>query len=255
MLGAGAARQSGLLPYPLRSWTLLSMNLTWLWLWAAVSAPEGFCWVPPGQFVMGRNQGPADQTPAHRVVLEGFWIGRCEVSNREFQAYLSSSGHPAPGLWQDLAEQNGPSAPALGLSHQDAQDYCQWGGFRLPTEEEWEYAARGRDDRLYPWGASFSKEICPLGGESPHAVESHPEGASWVGCLHLSGNAWEWTDSWYQAYPQNRRKRPEYGQKYRVLRGGHWQFQSPQFVTTSARNWSLSVARLPQAGFRVVKIP
>jgi formylglycine-generating enzyme required for sulfatase activity len=203
---------------------------------------------------MGRNGATADQAPAHRVVLEGFWLSRCEISNAQFQAYLAASGQAAPGLWADMAEKNGPQAPALGVSFQDAQGFCAWAGGRLPTEEEWEYAARGPDQRLYPWGPQFSATACPLGGEQPLAVDSLPEGASWVGCLHMAGNAWEWTDSWYQAYPQSRSGRPEYGQKYRVLRGGHWQFQSPEFVQSCARSWSLSVARLPQAGFRIVKL-
>jgi formylglycine-generating enzyme required for sulfatase activity len=214
-------------------------------------------WVPPGTFLMGSDQAVRDQRPAHKVTLAGFWIARCEVSNAQYQAFLEATGRPAPPLWQELALQCGPDRPAVGLSQRDAQAYCSWAGASLPSEEEWEYAARGPGSLLYPWGGHFAAEKCcssvaqSIG--QPEAVDSHPEGASWVGCLNMSGNASEWTDSWYAAYPaRTPQKSSEFGEKYKVIRGGHWMFQSPDFLTASARSWSLSVARLRHCGFRII---
>lgn len=213
--------------------------------------------VPPGVFMMGNDHSTRDQRPAHKVSLPGFWIARCEVSNAQFQAYLEATGRTAPPLWQELALKHGADRPALGLSQRDALAYCQWAGVSLPSEQEWEYAARGPKAQLYPWGTAFASQKCccsvatAAGGPDP--VDSHPEGASWVGCLNMAGNAAEWTDSWYGAYPAKQPQHSsEFGEKYKVMRGGHWMFQSPEFLTGSARSWSLSVARLPQCGFRVV---
>ncbi|MBX3168334.1 MAG: SUMF1/EgtB/PvdO family nonheme iron enzyme [Candidatus Eremiobacteraeota bacterium] len=215
-------------------------------------------WVPPGTFSMGNEQATRDQRPRHKVTLAGFWIGRSEVSNAQYEAFLQATGRSAPPLWQELALKYGPDRPALGLSQRDALAYCSWAELSLPSEAEWEYAARGsKPANLYPWGKVFAAGKCccsvaaPAAGPDP--VESHLEGASWVGCLNMSGNASEWTDSWYQAYPGPRPPRSaEFGQKYKVMRGGHWMFQSPDFLQATARSWSLAVARLPQCGFRVV---
>ncbi|MBS2039718.1 SUMF1/EgtB/PvdO family nonheme iron enzyme [bacterium] len=244
-----------------RKWGLL------IWL-AGAAAAEGpaprdgsqMLWVPPGSYTIGNNQGSSDQKPAHQVRLKGFWIARCEVSNAQFEAYLKATSTPAPPLWQDLALKFGPDRPALGLSQRDALAYCQWAGGSLPSELEWECAARGPQARLYPWGKAFDSTRCcsSVSGSAPapEAVNSHPEGASWVGCLNMAGNAAEWTESWYQAYSQEAsRQSGQFGQKYKVLRGGHWMFQSPDFLTTTARSWSLSVARLPQSGLRLVIRP
>ena len=215
-------------------------------------------WVPPGLFTMGNDHATRDQRPAHQLKLDGFWIARCEVSNSQFEQFLQATGTPPPPLWQELALKFGPDRPALGLSQRDALAYCQWAELSLPSEAEWEYAARGsKPANLYPWGKVFAAQKCcssvTASPGGPDSVESHPDGASWVGCLNMSGNASEWTDSWYQAYPGARPPQSsEFGEKYKVIRGGPWMFQSPEFLQTTARSWSLAVARLPQCGFRVV---
>jgi len=243
------------------------VRLIWIgWLLCAAASAEApeprdgsvMLWVPPGTFTMGMDQATRDQRPAHRVTLAGFWIARTEVNNAQYEAFLQATGRPAPPLWQELALKHGPDRPALGLSQRDALAYCQWAGVSLPSEAEWEYAARGpKPSHLFPWGNAFAAEKCcssvtaSPGGPDP--VDSHPEGASWVGCLNMAGNASEWTESWYQAYPgAEAPKSSEFGEKYKVMRGGHWMFQSPDFLRTTARSWSLAVARLPQCGLRVV---
>ena len=236
------------------------------WLLAAAALAEApkpkdgsvMLWVPPGAFTMGNEQATRDQRPAHKVTVAGFWIARTEVSNAQYEAFLQATGTPAPPLWQELALKYGPNRPALGLSQRDALAYCQWAEVSLPSESEWEYAARGpKPGQWFPWGKTFAAEKCcssvtaSPGGPDP--VDSHPEGASWVGCLNMAGNASEWTDSWYQAYPGPKApKSSEFGEKYKVMRGGHWMFQSPDFLQSTARSWSLAVARLPQCGLRVV---
>ena len=212
--------------------------------------------VPEGRFRMGGDKGPSDQRPSHAVSVPAFWIGKYEVSNALFQLYISKTGRPAPALWADLSQRWGPQAPALGLSHRDALGYCEWAGLRLLSEVEWERAARPAHG-LFPWGSVFQAERCwssvAAAVEEPHAVDGLESGQSWCGCLHMAGNAWEWTDSWYQPYPGNQVKKREFGSKFKVLRGGCWQYRSPDFLQVTYRSWNLTVARLPHYGFRVAR--
>jgi formylglycine-generating enzyme required for sulfatase activity len=203
-------------------------------------------YVPAGGFLMGSldsdSQAHKDEKPQHRVVLDAYWIDQTAVTNAMFALFVHETGY------QTEAEQAGEADawhhplgmgsglngkmddPAVYISWNDAQAYCQWVGRRLPTEAEWEKAARGTDGRLYPWG-NQAPEIDPycLDPESEQTIPVglyRALGSSPYGCLDLTGNVCQWVADWYdEAYyltsPARNPKGPERG-SYRVLRGGSW---------------------------------
>jgi formylglycine-generating enzyme required for sulfatase activity len=146
-------------------------------------------WAPPGCFVMGSDDGRRDERPPHRQCFErGYWIDQTEVTNAQ---YGSEGAYP------------GPLRPRGNLTWVEARDFCRQRGARLPTEAEWEYAARGPDSLIYPWGNLLIEQFHNLDKRSdePAEVGSYPAGASWVGALDMSGNLWEWVSSAYAPYP------------------------------------------------------
>ncbi|MCU0522406.1 MAG: SUMF1/EgtB/PvdO family nonheme iron enzyme [Anaerolineae bacterium] len=190
--------------------------------------------VPAGSFEMGRQFGPDDQRPQHTVTLDAFWIDQTEVSNAQYNQCVATGACEAaeyvddPGLIAD-------PLPVVGVSWYDADAYCAWAGVRLPTEAEWEYAARGPDNRVYPWGdtrhtryANCTEADCADGFERTAPVGSFPEGASWVGAVDMAGNVWEWVNDWFGAgyygwSPEANPPGPATG-RARVVRGGGWEY-------------------------------
>jgi formylglycine-generating enzyme required for sulfatase activity len=169
--------------------------------------------VPVGCFMMGGSD--ADEAPAHEVCFEEpFWIDVYEVTNAQF----GSSG-----------QFDGDDRPREMMSWNRALAYCESRGARLPTEAEWEYAARGPDSLVYPWGNEFVADNVVYFINSENRtwdVGSRPQGVSWIGAYNLSGNVWEWVNDWYGAYsesdsPQINPQGPQSG-THRVLRGGSW---------------------------------
>jgi eukaryotic-like serine/threonine-protein kinase len=200
-------------------------------------------YVPGGTFQMGSTAGDSDEQPVHAVTLDGFWIDQYEVTNAQYAAFMNAQGNQIEGgeTWlveSDLCliEREGdtfqPKAgynqhPVILVSWYGAKAYCEWVGARLPTEAEWEYAARGPEGNVYPWGddpptcewAQFNE--CE--GRTI-AVGGLPAGASWCGVHDMAGNVWEWVADWYGKYPsqaQTNPTGPETGDA-RVLRGGGW---------------------------------
>lgn len=177
--------------------------------------------------------------PAHTVRLASYCIGRCEVTNAQYRRFVAATGFRAAGSWEEQARQWGEDAPVVCVSWGDAVAYCDWAGLRLPTEEEWEVAARGPAASRYPWGNDWDASRCcgsvgtPTRGPEP--VGRHPGGASWCGALDMAGNAWEWTASWFDAYAGSRTGNPAYGQRYRVFRGGSWNNASPVYFRGATR--------------------
>lgn len=236
--------------------------------------------VPAGSFLMGSAEHDSlardDEKPQHQVTLDSFWIDQTEVTNRQFAAFLNESGNQQEGGVTRLEVESSYSLievndgrfqpkvgfeehPVIEVSWYGAYAYCEWTGGRLPTEAEWEYAARGPYNRLYPWGNS--SPVCDLVNynwcvSGVTKVGSYPDGASWSNALDMSGNVWEWVIDWYDVgyyrnSPQENPIGPESG-TFRVIRGGSW-YQNHQFVRTAIRNNFEPTERLNGVGLRCVQ--
>jgi eukaryotic-like serine/threonine-protein kinase len=182
--------------------------------------------VPAGAFIMGTDlsTNDADATPAHIVQLEAFWIDQSEVTNAKYRGCIQAGGCPEP---HDLRFYDDPTYadhPVVFVTWYAAQDYCRWAGKRLPTEAEWEKAARGEVGFSFPWGDEFDPGRLNAGQqlEGTAAVGSYPQGASPYGALDMAGNVWEWVADWYAAYPGSSYRSDFYGEKYKLVRGGSW---------------------------------
>jgi serine/threonine-protein kinase len=191
-------------------------------------------YVPAGGFEMGNEEGWESEQPVHPVNLNAYWIDQTEVTNRQYQLCVQEGACDPPGSPESFTRDQyyGNEAfatyPVIHVSWYDALTYCEWAGRRLPTEAEWEKAARGISANLYPWGENISCEnanyIGCTGDTNP--VGSHPLGASPFGALDMAGNVWEWVADWYyigyyQESPLDYPKGPDSG-AYRVVRGGSW---------------------------------
>ncbi|MBN2507603.1 MAG: SUMF1/EgtB/PvdO family nonheme iron enzyme [Verrucomicrobia bacterium] len=165
--------------------------------------------VPAGDFVMGSMSGPPEERPPHRRTLPVFHIDRTEVSVAQYGRFLAATGHPAPPGWIHPSP-SAPSAslPVTNIRWTDAMHYAIWAGKRLPTEAEWEKAARGADGRRFPWGDTDAAAFRNRGGGKHCPVDNYSEGASPCGGLNFSGNAWEWTADWFEPYPASPARTP-----------------------------------------------
>ena len=123
---------------------------------AQPEAPAGMIYIPKGYFQMGSSSGKEDEKPMHFVFTTGYFIDKYEVSNKDYAAFMLATGHPPPKFWKD-SRFNEPDQPVVGVNWHDAMAYAKWKKRRLPTEAEWEKAARGNDGRLWPWGRKFDK--------------------------------------------------------------------------------------------------
>lgn len=208
-------------------------------------------YIPGGDFTMGSTNGEVDESPPHLVQVEGFWLDRFEVTNAAFQQFVQETGYRTDAekagwgsLWRDRQwnrvdglDWRHPSNPSQGLSAMmdhpvvqvswnDAQAFCRWAGGRLPSEAEWEFAARGSQGRTYPWGNQYdsSRLNAASGGTVP--VGRYETGKSACGAYDLAGNVWEWVNDWYQddyygTSPRVNPSGPNTG-THKGLRGGAW---------------------------------
>ncbi len=193
----------------------------------ASSAPNEMILIPEGQFIVGSDKRHPDEGPMHTVYIDQFYIDKFEVTNARYLRFAQETGRRLPDhLRNGVIPPGMEDHPVIYVNWYDARDYCHWTEKRLPTETEWEKAARGTDGRNFPWGNEFDarKANTPqLGLRHTMPVGSFPEGRSPYGVYDMSGNVWEWTESWYKAYPGNKRPAKEnYGERYRVVRGGSW---------------------------------
>ncbi len=227
------------------------------------STPPGMVLVPGGTFLMGSNANEHSSSfPAHMVSLSPFYMDEREVSNGEYYKFCMEKGHKFPEFWGMDIYKSGPDFPdhpVIGVSHFDATLYASWAGKRLPTEAEWEYAARGGLEFIaYPYGekadhneARFNDPEAPKG-----PVKTGSYAVNGFGLFDMSGNVWEWVSDWFDVkyYSESPEKNPggPPGGTFRVIRGGGWH-SGGGCVSVSYRNG------LPQnwvdfaGGFRCVK--
>jgi iron(II)-dependent oxidoreductase len=203
--------------------------------------PEGMVYVPAGDFIMGSKYGDPDERPMHIASTKAFFIDKYEVSYAEYAQFDP-----------DFVIPEGKENRAVIVTWSQANAYAKWAGKRLPTEIEWEKAACGTDGRIFPWGNTYDNtyvvwdKTLTRGGSI-----AQPE--SPYGCYDMAGSVWEWTADWYHPYPGNDVPMEQYGEKYKVMRGGS-NFNNHSFITTSHRYYVLpeKIAAYP-VGIRCVK--
>ena len=232
-------------------------------------------YVTSASFQMGAaddEDAEEGEKPQHAVRLNGFWIDQTEVSNKQYNLCVEA-GPCEPSKYAADEAVNGQDYPVVGVDWQGAVNYCTWAGGRLPTEAEWEYAAKGERGSIYPWGNEYNGNLlnaCDLncseswsdkdlddGYKSSAPVGSFPGGASWVGALDMAGNVWEWVWDWCGSYgpdPQENPVGPEEGE-CKIIRGGAWS-SPPDGLRTTYRIIGTSeigpTIRHPNIGFRCV---
>jgi formylglycine-generating enzyme required for sulfatase activity len=265
-------------------------------------------YIAPGKFILGTSDAHIDRWPKERpedrrewlkieqplkleqpqcrVNLPGYWIGRTEVTNAQYLRFVQATGHRAPDHWKGA--QIPPrleNSPVVFVDWQDAHAYCKWAGGRLPSELEWEKAARGTDGRIFPWGNQWDAKRCrnfelitgktypspdawgvamrqwlrshdPV-REGPTAVGSYSAGASPYGCMDMAGNVWEWCADWfdggaYEGYAKGDLTPPRSG-THRVLRGGSWYEVLPHYFRCANRYWNIPRPRNYLFGFRCAR--
>jgi formylglycine-generating enzyme required for sulfatase activity len=204
--------------------------------------PKGMLLVPAGKFVFGEEGRAPDENPRREIELPAFYIDKYEVTNSDFKK-----------VFPDHQFKEGREMfPVTGVSWNQAMQYARAAGKRLPTEAEWEKAARGTDGREFPWGDTFEAERCncrELNLKSTSRAGRFIKGASPYGCMDMAGNVYEWVHDWYVAYPGNELVSKDYGQIFRVLRGGSYMTTS-YTMRCARRHFDRMDAARADYGFR-----
>jgi len=256
----------------------ICLALICMWLVGAVaSADDGaeMALVPAGEFTMGGLGKAIDEdkleAPEHKLTLPAFLMDKLEVTTALYCRFLNETkptpdaargcfGLPqympialAGGQWQPV--QGKEKFPMTNVTWYGANAYAKWAGKRLPTEAEWEKAARGTDGRKFPWGADFNAGLMRFGQDNIGPVGEKPAGASPYGCLDMAGNAWEWTSSLFKPYPyvaDDGREDATNTTERRVARGGSWSGE-PYIATTTYRFRPYPEDAYTFLGFRCAK--
>jgi formylglycine-generating enzyme required for sulfatase activity len=232
---------------------------------AAAKPPEGaMVVVPAGEFMMGSAKGDSDEQPEHKVHVDSFSMDVYEVTVGQYAAFLQAKGIDPPSDWKTMNQPAHQMRPVANVDWADAFAFCKWAGKRLPTEAEWEKAARGADGRLYPWGndpptplhANFGKpEWNNHGVLAP--VGSFETGKSPYGIYDMAGNVWEWVSDWYdynyyKTSPSQNPTGPSTGGT-KVIRGGSW-YSNPRAIRSANRSL-ITPTDQGLNGFRCAKNP
>ncbi|MBI5755421.1 MAG: SUMF1/EgtB/PvdO family nonheme iron enzyme [Nitrospirae bacterium] len=190
------------------------------------SSSEDMTYIPAGEFTMGTNEWWPKCQPEHKRVLNAFLIDKFEVTNKRYKRFVETTKRKAPDDWPNGEfPEDRTIHPVVFVNWYDAGDFCKWEGKRLPTEAEWEKAARGTDKRIFPWGNEFDAKkgnMPQFGKKDTMPVGSFENGKSPYGVYDMAGNVWEWTSDWFKPYPGNTHPDENYGEKYKVVRGGSW---------------------------------
>jgi len=244
-------------------------------------------YVPAGCFLMGSDpttdpNAMADEEPQHQVCLtNGYWFDKFDVTNAAFNAFVKAGGYTDDRLWSadGLAWRqtnhisgpdvtctpfsNQPNQPRVCVNYYEAEAYAAWRGGRLPTEAEWEYAARGTSGSIYPWGNTFTQvktNTAKAGHGKTTVVSAYPTGKSWIGAYDMAGNVWQWVSDWYDsayystfsAGPAVDPTGPTTG-KSRSLRGGSWADTFENVRTAFRGLGRYPVDQYPYIGFRLAE--
>ncbi|MDH4229040.1 MAG: formylglycine-generating enzyme family protein [Nitrospirota bacterium] len=208
----------------------------------------------------GRRPWYLDEHPRRRVELPTFRIDRTEVSEADYQKFVAAIPYPPPPHWKDeTPTPDHPDLPVTRVSWMDAQNFCHWRSARLPTEAEWEKAARGAAGWVYPWGNDFDPKRANTGQLGSLAPAGHfAESVSPYGALDMAGNVWEWTASWYLPYPGNTTPFDDYGHRYKVVRGGshggQGHYRLEELTSRASYRFYLDPReKQPDVGFRCVQ--
>jgi formylglycine-generating enzyme required for sulfatase activity len=215
--------------------------------------------VPAGEFTMGSEGWDADEKPVHRVYLDAFYMDQYEVTTGRYAKFMRETGRAQPAQWKDVNPATDGERPVVGVTWHDADAYCRHYGKRLPTEAEWEKAARGSDGRRFPWGheepthlqANFGATWA--GYETLMKVGNLEAGKSPYGIYDLAGNAWEWVADWYDMnYYKNSPGRNPTGPTRggsKVLRGGSW-YNMLYDLRSTNRSYFVPTSRFFDLSFR-----
>jgi serine/threonine-protein kinase len=201
--------------------------------------PPGMAYVPGGEFMMGSEIGDELERPPHSVSVNAFFIDLYEVTNEEYKEFIEATGHKAPQGWSNGHYRPGTARrPVTGVDWDDANAYAEWKGKRLPSEEEWEFAARGTDGRRYPWGEQWKAKAAnaaSTGHAHADKVGGHPAGVSPFGAYDMVGNVWEWTASDFTSYTGGQTS-GESTDESKVVRGGSYRSRLNEATTTVRRS-------------------
>lgn len=241
--------------------------------------PEGMVYVPAGEFIMGADETDGivgieigvDAIPRRKVFLKAFYMDKYETTNLEYKRFIAATGTREPQLWGPIYKDEYPPVldndPASDMTWFEAEAYCKWRSKRLPTEEEWEKAARGTDGRKYPWGNEwkdgaantdelFERRYDGTARKYLHTVVrvgSLKQDVSPYGAYDMAGNVMEWTSSWYKPYPGSELGRESFGEKMKVMRGGGWLAPASPFAFTFNRHIYQPDGDDPYFGIRCAK--
>jgi iron(II)-dependent oxidoreductase len=257
-----------------------------------------FVLIPEGEFTMGSSpstdrQAQPDEKPAHKLIISNYYIMRYPVTNAQYQQFLDASGHRSPLFWSNGHHPEGKADhPVVGVSFHDAVAFCKWASemtgksLRLPTEPEWEKAARGEDGRLYPWGNQWEKGCCNSSeaklGDTSEVRAFSPQGDSPYSVAEMGGNVQEWCSSLFGKYPYDPAdgrevlvyakdiddllprlhetgctslpQSMEAGLDKSLIRGGSWR-ETKYESRCAYRSWAAPMHRSDDTGFRCVYEP
>lgn len=216
------------------------------------AVPTGMVAVPGGAFRMGRDDGDLYESPLHEVTVAPFFMDRTEVTNAQYAEFVKATHHPAPPHWKDGKYPTGADKlPVVNVSWQDANAYATWAGKRLPTEAEWEYAARAQDARRYPWGSQWDATKANTSESNlnrPVEADSYADAANPFGLLQLSGNVWEWVNGEVVSYKDAKITLAP----GKVIRGGAY-YMPKERATTTYRGFAPADKVSERIGFRCVR--